>query len=132
MTSKSIKVQFSQDDFSELCNTYGKLSTSVLPVPEKGHYIIKNDGIYQITQVFNISNYYDIYMSRTSNLCKHGDFICVENKDKFFKCNNNENGYYFNKITILTILDYLEQIKHKMKEIDDKIEDKIQISHNFN
>ena len=117
------EVQYSEEDLFQCNGIYARMHTGIFPVPSEGNYLVKNDGVYEITHVhFALDFNYDIQIESRLTQCENNDTIVVTNKDRLYRCYKSDTEYGFKKVSLLSLLNSVEDLVKKMNFLKKMIE----------
>lgn len=116
------QVHFSEDDLFHIEGPFCRMHANIVPTPEIGHFVVRSDGIYEIKQCsWSTDTHYDVILQNVVTQTQDGDVIVVYNKDKYYKCHNKDNVYGFRKITLLSLMNTIYDLEHKLSKLQNHV-----------
>ena len=115
-------VHFSEEDFFNVDGDCLSLYPTSTPIPETGQFVVRNNGIYEISYVeYTIDNYYNITVQPILTQILNGDVIVVQNKDRYYRCINKDGVYGFKKINLLTLLKQNNNLEDRLDQLQEHV-----------
>lgn len=116
-------VHFSEEDTFDNTENYCKMRYTISPSPKKGNFFLRQDGIFEITQVFKdeyYNDHIDVYFQPVATQCENGDMIALTtNENRIFKCSKYDNVYYFEKVTFLSLVQEVNELRKTIATLDE-------------
>ncbi len=117
-------VQYSEEDLELASSDFYWMEPNLNP--EVCQYVVRKDGIYEISHVIDdrvLNNKWQVYINPILTQCEVNDIICVQSKDKLYKCVSNatidnRQQQTFRKVTMLSLLNTISDLSDKLHECD--------------